>query len=143
MQIIAIQTLRKRLSRSRFCRPAFLMIVAVLISTALLFQSHLARGQIHYVPSAEQYVLSGLLYFSLTVIYLIWIFTDLEHPDAKDVPFKRIMLTCSPLLLIAFICFPSTSDIYGYLHSGRMVLNGINPNLTPLGAFNSEFSPYL
>ena len=90
----------------------------------------------------------GAEYIALNILYLIWL-RKAKLNDQQDstigsrVKFVQAIAPCSIFLLLAFISYPNTkTDIYTYLHSGLMILNGINPYIVPAGDFYSQVSPY-
>jgi alpha-1,6-mannosyltransferase len=83
----------------------------------------------------------GCQYLGLTVIYLIWLLRDKQKYRFSD--FADILRSGGIFLAIAYIGYPVTHDIYLYLKSGAMALNGVNPYLTQSGDFTSVLSPFI
>lgn len=94
----------------------------------------------------------GCEYVSAVIIYLLWFKQRLrtQHPEPTEPSqkqtapaFQPILLSSLSFLLLAFIAYPNTkTDIYTYLHSGLMMLDGINPYIVPAGDFPSPLSTY-
>lgn len=76
-------------------------------------------------------------YIFLGILYVIW-FCQKKTVDIKR---ENIVKYATPFLVMAFITYPSSTDVYIYLQYGLMGLNKINPYLTPAGNFKSVMSP--
>jgi len=85
----------------------------------------------------------GVEYTALIVIYGIWLFRSKDDNQNQKTTFIQLCKPISIFLLLAFIAFPITSDVYQYLHYGLMSLNGVNPYLNPANSFTSNLSPLL
>ncbi|WP_421659242.1 hypothetical protein [Leptothermofonsia sp. ETS-13] len=122
-----------------------LFIVGLAISSMLCVESQSWRGKPDYVPDYFQYIRMGIEYLCLNIIYVIWLVLKLKKTQETDKSpsFYSVLKFSTPFLLIAFIAYPTTADIYTYLHSGLMTLNGLNPYLVPAGKFDSIISPFL
>jgi alpha-1,6-mannosyltransferase len=125
--------------------PRCLYVLGVSVSIAFFLQSLSWKSRPKFEPTILQYVESGILYLGLISIFSIWLLTTSTHQlgDLQRTSFRRLVVVSSPFLLLAFLSYPSTSDIFTYLHSGLMVLNGVNPYLVPAGSFQSPISPHL
>jgi alpha-1,6-mannosyltransferase len=78
------------------------------------------------------HVVRGLLNLCFLVaiaVYLVWLFRCKE--DAPSL--AALMRKAAPFVALAFVAYPATTDVYTYLHFGRMALRGVNPYLTPAG----------
>jgi alpha-1,6-mannosyltransferase len=140
MSFVAIDSL------SKGHRPSLLLrSLGFACSLFLLFQSLLRQHHFQYASNALQHVLFGVAYICIITIYFVWLIYELpkQENNTEGASIYRTIFKSSPFLLLAFIYYPTTSDIYSYLHSGLMLLHGINPYLTTLGAFTSPISPYL
>ncbi len=80
-------------------------------------------------------------YFFLNVIYILWLI--INKNQRPDISFIKILKNSSFFLLIAFISYPTTTDINLYVHYGSMILNGINPFMNPASTFTSKLSSFL
>ncbi|HAZ48392.1 MAG TPA: hypothetical protein DDW76_32025 [Cyanobacteria bacterium UBA11369] len=78
-------------------------------------------------------------YICLGILYVIWFF------QKKTVALKlqTIVKYARPFLVLAFIAYPQSTDVYLYLQYGLMGLNKINPYLNPANSFNSVVSPLI
>ncbi len=83
----------------------------------------------------------GAEYVGLNIIYLIWLIQNKEK--ASNFSFTNILKSSFLFLIIAFLGYPITSDIYLYLQYGLMDLNGINPFINTAEKFSSELSTLL
>lgn len=126
-------------------RSQRLVLLGALLSTLLVLQSHLQRGQFGDIDDVASYIFSGIFYVSLVVIYSVWLFSKINrsHLDVQNESFHRIAINGLPFLLLAFIAYPNTTDVYSYLHSGLMFAQGVNPYIVPAEAFKSPYSPHM
>jgi alpha-1,6-mannosyltransferase len=81
-------------------------------------------------------------YLILNIIYLAWLLQNC-WTDNKYSDFLVILKHAAIFLIIAFVSYPYSNDIYLYLQYGLMDLNGINPFINPAGNFTSNLSPFL
>lgn len=81
----------------------------------------------------------NLSYLTALAVYVTWLFQKKQVGST----FLDICKHSLPWMVLAFIAYPHSSDIYLYLHYGVMSLNKINPYLNPSDSFVSSFSPFL
>lgn len=124
----------------------FLIFCAELTTTGLTkFHSVLAGGENYHdfpvVGFSFQRLIVNTAYISLNIIYVIWL---LQKPKENSyLSFLDILKKTGIFVVIAFITYPFSSDIYLYLHYGLMNLNKVNPYLYPANSFTSSLSPFL
>jgi len=80
-------------------------------------------------------------YFCLNIIFILWLI--INKNQKPDISFIKILKNSSFFLLVAFISYPTTTDINLYVHYGLMDLNGINPFINAASTFTSKLSPFL
>jgi alpha-1,6-mannosyltransferase len=94
--------------------------------------------------SARHYVLTGLSYAGALLVYGLWLRAALSTPlPAPAATFSRSLLAAAPAALLAFAGYPTTTDVYAYLHAGEMLRAGINPYTVPAGDALTAFSPFI
>jgi alpha-1,6-mannosyltransferase len=122
------------------------LFLPIIITSYLCLDSQTGRAVIQQIISPPQYLRMGLAYFALNLLYLLWLRRQLQpsqtQVDAAN-SFRQLLQWSSPFLILAFLFYPTTTDIYAYLHSGAILLHGSNPYLVPAADFTSTFSPYL
>lgn len=84
-------------------------------------------------------LLTSGCYLTLWAVYGVWL---LQKPPLPN-RFNRLVRRSLPFLLLAFLAYPLSDDIYLYLQYGTMSLQGVNPYLTPAGNQPTEFLPFL
>lgn len=82
----------------------------------------------------------NIVYIIINIVYLIWL---LQPPKENTSKFLLILKKSGIFLIIAFISYPFSSDIYMYLQYGLMGLNKINPYLHAANSFTSILSPFV
>lgn len=88
--------------------------------------------------SFERFLIIGA-YIVINIIYVIWLFTKQQsYPK-----FSSLLKDAAIFLIISFITYPYSTDIYLYLHYGGMALSGVNPYLNTANSFNSNLSPFI
>lgn len=86
-------------------------------------------------------VIVNFAYIILNIIYVIWI---LQPQTANRISnFSDILRNTWGFLIISFITYPLSTDIYMYLQYGLMSLDKINPYIYPASSFTSILSPFL
>jgi alpha-1,6-mannosyltransferase len=80
-------------------------------------------------------------YISLNTIYVIWLLQYKRNNNYSN--FLKLFRHAAIFIIIAFVTYPFSSDIYLYLQYGLMGLNGINPYTNPAFSFSSVLSPFL
>lgn len=83
----------------------------------------------------------GVSYLLLHGLYLIWL-SKKERSDWVT-SFSDCVQGSVAFLLLAFFAYPLGNDVYLYLHSGLMNLQGVNPFLTPADEFMSTLLPFV
>ncbi len=86
-------------------------------------------------------VLVNIAYISLNIIYVIWLLQP-QQPNGIS-KFLDILRQIWGFLIITFITYPLSTDIYMYLQDGLISLNRINPYIHPASSFRSVLSPFL
>ena len=81
----------------------------------------------------------GIAYLTCLAIYVWWQVRRWRSGVAQS-GYPRLMLAGA--LLVSIVSFPTTSDVFTYLHSGVVALDGKNPYLVPLGTVTSALSPF-
>ncbi|HEY9636854.1 MAG TPA: hypothetical protein V6D14_25870 [Coleofasciculaceae cyanobacterium] len=125
---------------------AFALIIS-LILCAELFINGSAYLNAKFNPGENRtsfdslYIRIGVEYLLLNIIYLVWLVQNKRRSQYSN--FLNILKVSSIFILIAFISYPISTDIYLYLHYGLMDLNGINPFVNTAASFNSQLSPLL
>lgn len=79
------------------------------------------------------HVVRGILNLCFLVaiaVYLLWLIRCRE--DACSLP--ALLKKAAPFAAMAFVAYPATTDVYTYLHFGRMGLRGMNPYAIPSGS---------
>ena len=97
------------------------------------------------------FVRRGVEFSLLNGLYLVWLArgiargrsADADGADGGFPRFSDVIRAGLGFLVLAWLCFPQTTDIYLYLHYGEMQLNGINPYLVLPKDFDSPFSPMI
>jgi alpha-1,6-mannosyltransferase len=124
------------------------LFCAAYLSVALLqlgldkFDYILAGGKkFATFPSLASQIEIGGTYFALSVLYLIWLFTDSRSSAPSH--FSALLRDAGIFLLLAWIAYPLGNDVYLYLHAGLMNLGQANPFLVRAGVFVSELSPFV
>jgi alpha-1,6-mannosyltransferase len=115
------------------------------------------------IISPLQYLRMGAAYICLNMLYVLWLWRQfkpktqaqfkafrnsiepLSIPIEQPLPlsFRQLLQRSSPFLLLAILFYPTTTDLYAYLHSGTILLEGANPYLVAAKDYTSIFSPYL
>jgi alpha-1,6-mannosyltransferase len=80
----------------------------------------------------------GLEFFALGILYLIWLYQI--RADKTVLKFTRILKSATPFLVLSWLAYPTTHDIYLYLQYGLMSLNRINPYWVKSGEFQSSLN---
>jgi alpha-1,6-mannosyltransferase len=126
----------------------FSLIFCFILCAELLFKQYRLEVGVSHASLTYNDLRIGAEYIALNILYLIWL-RKAKLNDQQDsrigykVNFVQAIAPYSIFLLLAFISYPNTkTDIYTYLHSGLMILNGINPYIVPAGDFYSKVSPY-
>ena len=130
---------------------ALALLVATYLSVALV---HLGIDKFYYTLAGgrkfatfsdlHSHLGIGLSYVLLSILYLVWIAKQFQHPPhPSSWRFRDILKPAIPFLALAFIAYPLGNDIYIYLHSGLMNLSHANPFLVRAAAFTTELSPYV
>lgn len=108
-----------------------------------------------FQPSSfhTSYVRRGLEYIGIIAIYTYWLlrsqpqnFKLQNSPELEANETQSFLALIKPVwvfLILAFVGFPVTTDIYSYLHFGWMGWMGVNPYLTPASEFVSPMSSFL
>jgi alpha-1,6-mannosyltransferase len=147
--------LEYRLSRASSRAPeriayGIAVVLGVWICVASLawrIPSGLHRGSTFaFVPSPGLWVRRGAGYAGIIALYAFWLWRSFAGPAAhprRATSFKNLALVALPALGLAFAAYPTTTDVYTYLHSARMWIGGHNPYLVPAGDATSEFSPFI
>jgi alpha-1,6-mannosyltransferase len=103
-------------------------------------------GTFAFVPSAGLWVRRGVGYVGILALYAFWLWRSFAGPFAHSrgaTSFEKLALVALPAFAVAFVAYPTTTDVYTYLHSARMWIGGDNPYLVPAGDATSEFSPLI
>jgi alpha-1,6-mannosyltransferase len=79
---------------------------------------HLARG------------ILNVCFLIVLAAYVIWLLRSTEDSST----FRGLLKKALVFLALGLVAYPSTTDVYGYLHYGAMGLRGVNPYLTPAGS---------
>lgn len=85
-------------------------------------------------------LLATLGYFAVWVAFLVWL---LRKPFPHHFQFNQLLRLAAPFLLLAWIAYPLSSDVYLYMQYGLMGLRGVNPYLTAAGDISTVISPFL
>ncbi|MDX2100266.1 MAG: hypothetical protein SFW36_21020 [Leptolyngbyaceae cyanobacterium bins.59] len=100
----------------------------------------------------------GLAYLGIHLIYLLWVGRWLKRSKVtspSEIPLKffysafpragfaAVVRKSLIFLILAFLTYPISTDIYLYLHYGLMGLEGVNPYLVRAGDFASILTPLL
>lgn len=129
--------------------------VALLLATYLsIALTHLGTSKFYYLlaggrkfptfPDLHSQLGIGLSYLLLSVLYLIWLEREIHRVNTNSSwKFLNVVKRAGAFLLLAFLAYPLGNDVYIYLHSGLMNLNGVNPFVTRAAAFVTELSPYV
>lgn len=83
----------------------------------------------------------GLTYLLLHGLYLGWL-AKKGRSDGAD-SFSDCLRSSAGFLLLALLAYPLGNDVYLYLHSGLMTLQGINPFLTPAEGLATTLLPFV
>lgn len=122
----------------------FALIISLIFCAELIIHG-IANFNFAFNPIENQanfdkrYIQRGIEYLFLVIIYIVWLIENKRQRKSYD--FREILKSASIFLLIAFIGYPVSSDIFLYLHYGLMDLNSINPFINAAGSFKSELSP--
>lgn len=82
----------------------------------------------------------NLEFIGATIVYILW----LAQKQKENFPsFSKILSVFAIFLVLPFLTYPRTFDIYQYLHYGLMGLAGVNPYLNPADSFPSSMSSFL
>ena len=76
---------------------------------------HLARG------------ILNVYFLVVTAAYVIWLLRSTEDSST----FRGLLKKALVFLALSLVAYPSTADVYGYLHFGGMGIRGVNPYLNP------------
>lgn len=87
-------------------------------------------------PARFTAVVSDVL---LCGVYIFWLTRNWEAPS-RFIDIVRLSL---PFLVINFLTYPLTSDVYSYLQYGFMALNDVNPYTVPSFGFDSIILPFV
>jgi len=79
-------------------------------------------------------------YLGMTIAYVLYLF---QPPEKNTLSFSKILKYTGIFLILAFLAFPRSTDIYLYLQYGWMALNGVSPYLNSADSFASHLSPFL
>ncbi len=92
-------------------------------------------------PKDHTRFIVNISYLLVNIIYVTWLVQNRKENNYSN--FLCILRRAAIFLIIAFISYPYSNDIYMYLQYGLMDLNGINPFLNPASSFTSPLSPFL
>lgn len=139
--------MKKKFNRRWFICLA--IIAAIIFCAETIIEYHSSNSTAYL----SAYIRRGIEYMLLNGLYLLWLIEGIKQQketrqgnksftaaSCSFSSFFDLLKDSSIFLIIALVCYPSTSDPYLYLHYGTMVLNGINPYLTPAKDFVSQFS---
>jgi alpha-1,6-mannosyltransferase len=84
--------------------------------------------------------LATLGYLGTSAAYLAWL---ILRPPIDHLQFRRILRLGLPFLILAWIAYPLSSDIYLYLQYGLMGLQGVNPYIVPASHVSTVINPFL
>lgn len=98
-------------------------------------------GKFATFPDWRCQLVIGLGYLVLQLIYLLWLFGSRSLYLASR--FQDHLKSSFVFLGLAFLSYPLGNDIYIYLHSGLINLQGANPYLIRAGSFLSELSTFV
>ena len=82
---------------------------------------------------------TNISYLTALAVYVVWLFQKKQVGSS----FLDICKYSIPFLVLAFIAYPLSNDVYLYLHYGVMSLNKINPYLHTSDSFVSSISPFI
>jgi alpha-1,6-mannosyltransferase len=85
--------------------------------------------------------LSTLAYLCVSSAYIIWLLQKREI--SNDLKFTQLLKPAAPFLLMAWIAYPLSNDIYLYLQYGLMGLRGVNPYIIPSSKVSTILDPLL
>jgi alpha-1,6-mannosyltransferase len=125
---------------------AFALIISLILCVEL-FLNGFAYLNAKFHPTVNStdfdslYIRIGVWYLFLNIIYLVWLSQNKRCIQSPN--FLNILKITSAFILIAFMSYPISTDIYLYLHYGLMDLNGINPFVNTAGSFKSQLYPLL
>lgn len=130
-----------------------MMVLAVIISLILCIELAI-RGYSFYhqaiilgIRPADEFpnhffrFRVGLEYALLNIIFLTYLIVNKQRIEFSN--FKKVFQCTSVFLIIAFISYPITGDVFQYLHYGLMGLSQVNPFVTDAGDFSSPLLPLL
>jgi alpha-1,6-mannosyltransferase len=95
---------------------------------------------------------ASIAYVIICAVYLIWLLQPWQDSHQRgDAPFfsrqstrfSALLRPAIPFLLLAWLAFPLSNDIYLYLQYGLIKLLGSNPYITPAGEVTTVLSPLL
>ncbi|MBW4658923.1 MAG: hypothetical protein KME15_09625 [Drouetiella hepatica Uher 2000/2452] len=84
---------------------------------------------------------STLAYLCTCFAYIAWLLQKREV--SNDLKFTQLLRPATPFLVLAFIAYPLSNDIYLYLQYGLMGLRGINPYIIPSSKVSTVLDPLL
>lgn len=93
-------------------------------------------------PNTFTKLIVDIAYFSLTIIYVTWLLQK-NRKQNNFLSFLDLLKYAGIFLIIAFLTYPHSTDIYLYLHYGLMGLNGINPYINAANSLTSPLSAFL
>ncbi len=134
------------------------VVLSIILAVELLANGY-SKYFLNEAGRPANYIRRGLEYTVLNVIYFAWLIPSIlrrrrilsiDGPNletrksgAADSDFGRQLRAASIFLLLALISFPVTADVYLYLQTGLMCLNGVNPYLHRSVDFASALIPHL
>ncbi len=84
---------------------------------------------------------STLAYLCTCFAYVVWLLQKREI--SNDRRFTQLLKPAAPFLVLAFIAYPLSNDIYLYLQYGLMGLQGVNPYIIPSSKVSTVLDPLL
>ncbi|MBD2080049.1 hypothetical protein [Leptolyngbya sp. FACHB-17] len=104
--------------------------------------SVLSNLQDHHKPFPNQLtrLRINLEFIGATIVYILWL---IQKQKENFPSFNKILSVCALFLVVPFLTYPRTFDIYQYLHYGLMGLAGVNPYLNSADSFSSSLSSFL
>lgn len=125
-------------------KQKIVFIIAIVLSISIA--AHLTLSELNilgvvptlgFLGSVRQRLLA-IQFFALCGIYLAWMIQFRASTIVSR--FTEFLKPASAFLVVSWLSYPETNDIYMYLQYGAMSLNGVNPYLTKAGDFSSSLT---
>jgi alpha-1,6-mannosyltransferase len=101
------------------------------------------QQQVVVFPELEGLSIVRLLLMAAYAIFGVSYCRWILRPTPQQDRFVQLLKITAPVGVLALLAFPSSTDVFLYLHYGTMAWQGINPYLVPVEQVASPYSLFL